>query len=38
MTHDPRVPTHPVRRALRWVLVALLATWLLRAIYLLARA
>jgi hypothetical protein len=37
MTHDPRVPAHPARRALRWVLVAIFAAWLLHAIYLIAR-
>jgi hypothetical protein len=36
MSSDPKAPAHPVRRLVRWIVVALAAAVLLRLILMLA--
>jgi hypothetical protein len=38
MRDAARVPSHPMRRLVRWVIIAVLAVWLVRILLLIARA
>jgi hypothetical protein len=35
MTRQPHAPAHPVRRLIRWLVIAILAAGLVRALWLL---
>jgi len=38
MSEHPHAPTHPLRRIIRWVVIAVLTAWLVRVLLVLTRA
>jgi hypothetical protein len=37
MSDEPHAPSHPLRRIVRWVVIAVLTAWLVRVLLLLTR-